>query len=83
VDFYEDVEGRHIARAPYLGEGRAEMVYYVDKPERYTGDPDAGMNAYRKAQTYASFIDGSVECPAEEWTYLPGFEVVLRRRADR
>ena len=82
MGFYETVEGSHIARALYLGDGRDETVFYVDKPERYTGDPDTGMDAYRKAQAYPSFIDGSVECPAEEWTYFPGFEVLTRRKAD-
>jgi hypothetical protein len=82
VGFYETVEGSHIARALYLGDGREKMVYYVDRPERYTGDPDTGMDTYRKAQKYESFIDGSVECPAEEWTYLPGFGVVVRRGVD-
>ena len=79
VGFYENVEGSHIARALYLGEGRDETVYYVSKPEHFSGDPDTGMDAYREAQRYGSFIEGSVECPVEEWTYLAGFEVLAKR----
>lgn len=79
-EFYEAVEGSHVARALYLGDGMEETVYYVSRPEIYEGDPDTGMEAYLKAREYESFIDGSVEAPADEWTYFPGFEVVEWRR---
>ena len=79
LDFYEKAPGGHVVKALYLGEGREEEVFYVDKPEEWSGDPDVGMDVYNLARSYPTFITGSVEAPTEEFTYLDGFRIVKRR----
>ena len=79
IDFYEKADGNHIVRTGYNAEGFYEELFYVNKPERYEGDVDAGIDAYSLARSYPSFVNGSVEAPPEEFTYIPGFRVVKRR----
>lgn len=79
MDFYEKVECSHVAQAAYWGDGIDETIFYANKPEEYRGDPDAGMKEYELARRYPSFIDGSVEAPEEEFSYLPGWRGVKRR----
>ena len=79
VEFYEKAGCNHIVKAPYWGEGRQQEIFYVDKPVKYTGDPDIGMEQYNLAVAYPTFIQGSVESALEEFTYLPGYRVVKLR----
>ena len=79
LDFYEKASGIHIVRALYLAESRDKEVFYVDKPEKWKGDPDTGMELYNLANSYPSFVIGSVETALDEFTYLPGFRIVKRR----
>lgn len=79
LDFYEKAECSHIARASYYGDGADEEIFYANKPEEYKGDPDTGMDIYNIARSYSSFIDGSVEAPDEEFSYIPGFRIIKRK----
>ena len=79
VDFFDKANGNHIVRAGYYAEGFYEELFYVNKPEKYNGDVDTGMDAYSLARSYISFVNGSVEAPPDEFTYIPGFRIVRRR----
>ena len=78
VDFYEKAQCNHIVKAPYLGEGRQQEIFYVNKPVKFSGDPDTGMEQYNLAVSYPSFVEGSTESALEEFTYLAGYRVVRR-----
>lgn len=80
LDFYEKVEGSHVVKAAYWGDGADEDIFYVNKPTKYEGDPDTGMKEYELARRYQSFVDGSVDTPTEEYSYMAGWRVVMRRR---
>ena len=56
-----------------------ENIYWVNKPEKWEGDPDTGMEFYEQARSLKSFIDGSVETDPDEFSYLPG-AVLIRMR---
>ncbi len=77
--FYEKAPGNHIAQAPYWGNGLVEEIYWVNKPEEFSGDPETGLELYNLAHSYSSFVDGSVDTPLDEFSYLPGY-LVLRKR---
>ena len=79
LDFYEKVDGSHVVKAIYWGDGADEEIFYVNKPTKYEGDVDTGMKEYELARRYQSFVDGSVDTPAEEFSYLAGWRVVERR----
>ncbi len=70
VDFYAKIEGSHIVEVPYLGEGRQQEIFYVNKPVEFSGDPDTGMDFYTTAVFYPSFVEGSVESTLEEFSCL-------------
>ena len=78
-DFFEKANCNHIVLAPYFSNGLDEAIFYVDKPEKYEGDPDTGMDAYNLACSYPSFVNGSVEAPLDEFSYLPGFRILRKR----
>lgn len=79
LDFYEKVEGNHVVKAAYWGDGTDEEIFYVNKPTKYEGDPDTGMKEYELALRYQSFVNGSVDTPTEEFSYLPGWRGVKRQ----
>ena len=79
LDFYEKTECSHVAQATYWGDGIDETIFYANKPEQYTGDPDTGMEFYNLAHTYPTFIEGSVEAPDEGFSYIPGFRIIQRK----
>ena len=79
LDFFEKANCNHIVLASYFPDGLDEAIFYVNKPEEYEGDPDTGMKTYDLAVTYPSFVNGSVEAPLDEFSYLPGFRILRKR----
>lgn len=79
VGFYAKAHCNHVVLAPYLEGGLENMAFYTNKPAWFTGDPEIGMEEYRTAKQYESFLEGSVETTLQEFTYLPGSVLLLRR----